>query len=300
MRRIKSIFIAMLAIFSVIAVYQVEANTVASSTLVFEGPLTYHGGGVYSGTILCVQDFDVYAQVGSIVDSSASSIDGNPVGSDHDAYPNWSPDVPDAYDDGDIYGGGYYALNLSGNSWALWYLQTPGDPNSGPGSYNGDTYDPFYGYVYWANMYAREYGQNWEQNWSWGYENIDLQYPGFTMSIASLGSGQYRVTLTPAPRPMIYSEKPPTYGKSFCPLSKYNIGLAEELSVTVQDLLNQARTLDADISEVEELIARAHELLEKAKAFCENSQNCIAGNVLAIEAQNLLLQAKELLESMLS
>jgi hypothetical protein len=42
------------------------------------------------------------------------------------------------------------------------------------------------------------------------------------------------------------------------------------------------------------------QLLEKARAFCLNSQNCIAGNTLPLEAQQLLKEAQEMLGSMLS
>jgi hypothetical protein len=42
------------------------------------------------------------------------------------------------------------------------------------------------------------------------------------------------------------------------------------------------------------------ELLEEAKAFCRHNQNCIAGNILAIKAQILLMEAKELLESIIN
>ncbi|MGD2249150.1 MAG: hypothetical protein PVF58_12155 [Candidatus Methanofastidiosia archaeon] len=301
MKRMKGMVVTAIIIFSIVAMCSpVGGNTIASSTMVFEGPLTDHGGGVYSGTILGVKDFDVFAKVGSIIDSDASSIDGDPVGADHDAYPNWDPDVPDVYDDGDGFGGGYYALNLNGNTWALWYLQTPGDPSSGPASYMGDTYDPFHGHMDWAHMCAVEDGQNWEQTWTWGSENIALQYPGFHVEITSIGQGQYRVILTPAFCPAFYTEQPVNYWKSMCPLAVNNIGKAENLLETVQDMFDEAQETDLDVSEAEELIEEAKELLEKAKMFCKNSQNCLAGNTLAIEAQKLLQEAQEMLESMIS
>lgn len=299
MRKIKGIFIVVLLVLSLATAFgSISANTITSSTLIFEGPLTHHGGGVYSGTILGVKDFDVYAKAGSIVNSSASSINGSAVGSDHDAYPNWDPDVPDVYDDGDSYGGGYYALNLNGSNWAVWYLQTPGDPTSGPAAYNGDTYDPLHGYMNWANMCALESGQNWEQTWSWGSEDIALQYPGFSVRIIPLGQGQYRVILTPSICPATSTEQSVNYWKSICPLSNNNIGKAENLLETVQELYDEVQKSDRDISRAQELIDEAIALLDKAKAFCENSQNCLAGNTLAIEAQNLLQEAKELLESL--
>jgi len=83
-------------------------------------------------------------------------------------------------------------------------------------------------------------------------------------------------------------------------LSQHNIRTARDLLGIVQGLLEQAQNRDLTTSEVEELINEALQLLEKAEKFCEHSQNCIAGNTLAIEAQELLEKAKEMLESMLS
>jgi hypothetical protein len=93
---------------------------------------------------------------------------------------------------------------------------------------------------------------------------------------------------------------PAVYNQQTCPLSKHNARTARDLLTDVEDLLEQAKIHDLNITEVEKLIEEARKLLEKAEKFCENSQNCIAGNTLAIEAQNLLEKAKEMLESMLS
>ncbi len=183
--------VLLLTIFFVIGV--VSANTISSSTIVFEGALTNNGDGSYTGTIHAAQDFDVYAKEGSIVQSSASSINEEPVGSDHDAYPNWNPDVPDAYDNGDSYGGPYYALHLDGstNSWELWYVSPPGSFTK--------VYDPMSGNIDWSEGYATETNQNWAETWTWGSENIDLEYPGFQVGIEDIGEGNYRVTMIPAP-----------------------------------------------------------------------------------------------------
>ena len=40
---------------------------------------------------------------------------------------------------------------------------------------------------------------HWDMDWSWGSESVPLQYPGFVVQIASLGGGDYHVTMTPAP-----------------------------------------------------------------------------------------------------
>jgi hypothetical protein len=94
-------------------------------------------------------------------------------------------------------------------------------------------------------------------------------------------------------------EKSPVFGRKVCPLADYNIHKAEDMLVTVEGLLDDAHTLDCDTSNVEELVEKAKELLEMARIFCKQTQNCIAGNTLAVEAQNLLGEAIELLESLL-
>ncbi|KYK36523.1 MAG: hypothetical protein AYK18_11440 [Theionarchaea archaeon DG-70] len=90
------------------------------------------------------------------------------------------------------------------------------------------------------------------------------------------------------------------YGEQLCPLARYNVQKAEEMLETVHKLFDQAFHLKVNLLAVEELIAEAEDLLEKATCFCKNSQNCVAGNTLALEAQKLLREAQEMLESMLS
>ncbi|MBU7042473.1 MAG: right-handed parallel beta-helix repeat-containing protein [Theionarchaea archaeon] len=95
------------------------------------------------------------------------------------------------------------------------------------------------------------------------------------------------------------NEIQPVYGTQICPLARYNLSQAEQALTSIQELLSPVTALDLDTSQVDALIREAESLLEKARRFCENSQNCIAGNVCALEAQNLLQQAEDLLESML-
>jgi hypothetical protein len=82
-------------------------------------------------------------------------------------------------------------------------------------------------------------------------------------------------------------------------LAEYNVEVAESLLKEIKELMEQAEGKNLETGGVEELIIEAEALLEKARGFCLHSQNCVAGNTLAIEAQNLLKEAKEMLESML-
>ena len=94
-----------------------DANTIASSTMHFEGALTDAGGGVYTGTIPMTAGeyyvpggpgeaistgggFDVYAKEGGCAyvqgyygtgEWNCQGIDTAAVGSNHDAYPEGGP-----------------------------------------------------------------------------------------------------------------------------------------------------------------------------------------------------------------
>jgi hypothetical protein len=307
-------------------------NTISSSTMIFEGTLTDLGGGIYTGTVYMVDEnslgigdtisgFDIYARNGATAwfgDLIGITEVWTPVliGS-HDAWPAWPTDTPDWYQ---------YSLNLymSGGTYR-WALRN--HPGSTPGSPHSTIARgvPLSGAMDWGTMYAREtdvgaylsgtgtpeipggaasHGGGpscWDMDWSWGSEVVPLQYPGFDVQIMPICGQTYRVILTPAP-PKIppTTRQPIMYSKTLCPLSNYNIAQAEQLSAETQNLLDQVLDLDMDPSEAEKMIIEAHGLLEKAKVFCENSQNCIAANILAIEAQKLLLEAKELLKSILS
>ncbi len=191
------------------------ANSISSSTLSFRGTLTDNGNGTYTGVLGIMSDFDVYAKVGStVIADGSSSIHGGAVGADHDAWPLWSPDVPDAFEEGVPPAKGshqHYALSLDGNTWELWYVHPAGSFTQQ--SYDDGTtvheYEPMGGTVDYANGFAIEIGQNWEQQWSWGYENVELEYPGFDFSIIedtlSKPTDDYFVTMTPAPEPATMS-----------------------------------------------------------------------------------------------
>jgi len=268
-----------------------------------------------------VSGYDIYARNGAIA-WFGDLISGNQVWTsvligNHDAWPTWSTDTPDWYQ---------YSLDLymSGGIF-LWAVRNhPGSTVSSPHSTIARGV-PLSGRMDWGSLYALETDTGayllgtgipeipggaaahgggpacWDMDWLWGSEVVPLHYPGFDVKIVPLRGQMYRVILTPGPPPVpSFNQEPVTFTSTLCPLSNYNIAQAEELAEEIQNLLDQVLALDMDISEAEKLLAHAHELLEMAKLFCENSQNCIAANILAIEAQNLLLQAKDLLESMLS
>jgi len=210
------------------------ANTLASSQMIFNGALTYEGGGVYTGTIDMTKGtyyalggpgeeiyngtdveadqggFDVYAKTGAnaYYDSALQGV----IGSDHDAYSEgggwgsfYNPDCADWQN---------YHLTLTADSWALIHNSTTnaedegGVPMSGTmdwtAGYAAETDTGAYfgsGYGTPANLgWAATHGGGagtWDMDWSWGSEVIPLQFPGFDVSITGT-TGDYTVTLTPA------------------------------------------------------------------------------------------------------
>ena len=86
------------------------------------------------------------------------------------------------------------------------------------------------------------------------------------------------------------------YGVTLCPLSRFNISVAEDLLESIQQHLKEM-TFPVT-SEIQEAIIEAEELLEKAR-LAYRGQNCITSNFLAIRAQNLLKEAKNNLESLM-
>lgn len=207
-----------------------DPNTVASSTMIFQGSLTDDSDGSYTGTIWMVDEnaeslgdniagFDVYAKNGAIAfyDKDGSGSEDYEYGAvvGNDAYDTaggwgsfWDPDVADY---------NHYQLKLDGDTWALEY-------NGGSGAVAA----PMSGTIDWAAMYALETGTGeyyvdpgstaenhgkalsgdygstgnpvgaWEMDWSWGSEFIPLQFPGFDVTIEEPTSGIYRVTMVPA------------------------------------------------------------------------------------------------------
>lgn len=229
MKGVQSYFVI---VFLLIGSVFVSANTIDSSTMIFEGPLTANEDGSYSGAIdaiagsyyytdgtgcvdgktpdggACNGGFDVYAKEGET--AYYDDLEQGTIGSDHDAYSTaggwgsfYSPDVADYYN---------YQITFSG---ADWYLEYKGDALGTPMS--GD--------IDWNSMYAEELDTGsyrgtvpsdedandgdaasngggahaWDMDWTWGSEAIPLEYEGFEVEIDDLGTGNYRVELRPAP-----------------------------------------------------------------------------------------------------
>lgn len=227
----------LLVSFIVTAVLNAFANTVSSSTIVFQGTLTDNGDGTYTGIIPCVVGggFDIFAKEGGTAwfgdDPSTGPVwTSQAIGSDHDAWPTWTPDTPDWYQ---------YSLNLylSGSQYKWAIRNHPGATAAHPwydaaywGSPKPAMGVPMSGIMRWnlagTGGYAEEtdvgaylpatgtpeipdgaagYGggaQAWDMDWSWGSEAVPLEYPGFKVSITDLGGDTYSVTMTPAAFPV--------------------------------------------------------------------------------------------------
>ncbi len=156
-------------------------NNVASSTMYFEGNLTYYNGGMYTGvlkmtlgdyyvpggpgeTISTQGGFDVFGKEGedAMFGDDNDGAGGNPPVwtpepiVDHDAWPTWNPDTPDWYQ---------YSLNLymdGGNyRWAL--RNHPGATADHPwydtahwGAEKPPMGVPMSGPMDWTTLYATE------------------------------------------------------------------------------------------------------------------------------------------------
>ena len=143
------------------------ANTVQSSTIWFEGTLTYDSGtGAYTGTIAMIDEatasvgdgiagFDVYARNGAWATyDTVSSGSGYTAGvvANHDAYTGaggwgtfWSPDCADWYN---------YQLRLTDTEWFLEYNGDAGND----GDLTGATAPPMSGLINWSTGIATETG----------------------------------------------------------------------------------------------------------------------------------------------
>ena len=243
-KRIVSLSVVMLLVISMflsavalVAADDDDPNTIASSKMVFQGNLTYEGGGVYSGAIAMLDEngtgygdgesgFDIYAKLGAkaTYKSDGSYVCG--VIQEYDAYTTaggwgdfYDPDCADWYN---------YQLRFDNGTWALEYNSGIGyiiDPTET--DFDNATSAPMSGTMDWKAGYARETGAGeyytdpggtadnygyalsnpctgtntgasaWDMDWSWGSDYVPLQYPGFDVSVTG-SAGNYTVTLTPA------------------------------------------------------------------------------------------------------
>jgi len=206
------------------------ANTVSSSTIVFQAsseyPLT-HSGGIYSGVVPCAVDggYDIYGKEGATAwfgnDPGGGAVWTTETISSNDAWPTWTPDTPDWYQ---------YSLYLYEDAgvqkWAI--RNHPGATETNPwyddthwGSDKAPMGVPMSGTMDWNTMYAMETDVGaylpatgtpeipggaagkgggagaWDMDWSWGSEVVPLQFPGFDVVVGG-SSPNYTVTLTPA------------------------------------------------------------------------------------------------------
>ncbi len=219
-----------------------EANTVASSTMWFQGALTYDSGtGAYTGTIdatsgtyympggpgtvydsvdgrwetpdgeLAQGGFDVYARQGGTAYYD-DAVQGT-IGADHDGYSGgggwgafYDPDVADYY---------HYQLTLTSSNWYLEYKSDAlGTPMSGAMDWSAllaseDDVGQYRGLVP-ADPDANDGDAAlngggagaWDMDWTWGSEVIPLQYGTFAVDVTDIGGGEYQVSLTPVPEPL--------------------------------------------------------------------------------------------------
>jgi len=199
---------------SLAMVVPVAANSVSSSTMIFQGNLTYDSAtGAFTGTIDMVNEtakdlgdkiagFDVYAKWGATAYVEGMTPDNWTIGSDHDAYSKEGP--WGSWFDPDCADWNKYSLELTEDHWYLRYTPTNESPMSGTMDWkaryaaetdNGTDHDA-------SNMtdptqYGAGSAQEWGCNWGWGAERVPLQFPGFDVTVTG-SAPLYTVTLTPA------------------------------------------------------------------------------------------------------
>ncbi|MGD2250976.1 MAG: C25 family cysteine peptidase, partial [Candidatus Methanofastidiosia archaeon] len=188
------------------------------------------------------------------------------------------------------------AVATVGSTRICWYAQ-------GTWNYTGIIDDTGIGYTYvWFLVFGQSAGEalyNGKSSlvnpWGWqGWQNLfDFNLYGDP----SMYLEGPRVT-PPEPPPRGDPRPPPNYSKAMCPLAHHRIEKAQDLIEEAKELLEKAETAGFDISDIEEKILEAEDILEKAKRYCLG-QNCIAGNYLAIIATEMLIQAIEELREMI-
>jgi hypothetical protein len=216
--------IAICAVLLIVIAANVNANTIASSTMVFEGSLT-EISGVFTGTINMTAGnyyveggggasistgggFDIYAKEGGTAYVSCYTPTSVVIGPDHDAY-NESGAWGEWYDP-DCSDWNMFTLELTQDHWYLHYAnaETP-------------TPTPMSGTMNWLTGLAAETDlgtQNgghdgsdihgggtgaWDWDCGWGVEVIPLQDSFFDVFVELTipETNTFRVTFTPVPEP---------------------------------------------------------------------------------------------------
>jgi cysteine-rich repeat protein len=202
-----------------------SANTIPSSTMWFQGQLTYNPtNGAYTGTIPAIPGY-YYVPGGPgtyydwLVDMQWETPDGRLAEGGFDIYgkegavgymdqnndgdfdePNEQTVIinHDAYSQGGAWGQWWdpdvpdeqnYHLELTATTWRVWGfsdLQPPPHHET-----------PYEGPIDWSKMIATETVADWNPIWTWGEEIIPLECPEFKVNVTNLGGVTYRVSLTP-------------------------------------------------------------------------------------------------------
>jgi len=225
MKRLFIIFAAALVLTSASAF----GNTIASSTMWFQGSLTSDGTG-YTGVLNMVDEatlgigdsvsgFDIYAKNGSTAWFGDDPDKGGAqppnwtsvIVANHDGWPAWTVDTPDWYQ---------YSLDLSVDGGVYkWALRNhAGSTEAAPHSTTAKGV-PMSGIVDWTEMTATEtdtgaylpgtgtpeipggaagYGGGpgaWDMDWSWGSEVVQID--SFFDVFVEVDEGVYTVSLAP-------------------------------------------------------------------------------------------------------
>ena len=109
-----------------------------------------------------------------------------------------------------------------------------------------------------------------------------------------IGLGIFLVILCVSTFPPVYVQL--DYDEYMCPLCRHNLEKAESLHEEVIQLAEEARVHGLLTPEMEATLLEISESLKKARMFCFQSRNCIAGNNLAQKYYDILEEVKETLD----